>query len=57
MASNLGKVTSEITEDKAARIGKTACKREACAIQACLQGVKIHKLTLYAEQNRAIYSK
>ena len=57
MASNLEKVTSEITEDKAARVGKKACKRETCAIQACLQGVKIHKLTLYAEQNCAIYSK
>ena len=39
MASNLEKDSSETTEDKAIRIGKTACKREACAIQACLQGI------------------
>ena len=39
MASNLEKISSETAEDKAIRVGKTACKREACAIQACLQGI------------------
>ena len=38
MASNLEKVDSETPEDKATRVAKSICKKEACAIQACLQG-------------------
>ena len=38
MACNLEKVASETAQDKPARVAKTACKKEACAIQACLQG-------------------
>ena len=42
MAFNLEKVSSVTAEDRAARIAKSACKKEACAIQACLQGINHH---------------
>lgn len=38
MACDVENTSSETTEDKAVRVGKTACKKEACAIQICLQG-------------------
>ena len=42
MAFNLEKAASVTAEDKAARVAKFACKKEACAIQACLQGISTH---------------
>ena len=50
MAFNLEKVASETAEEKAVRVAKSACKKEACAIQACLQGIlhqPVHSKNLY----------
>jgi len=45
MAFNLEKVAADTAEDKAIRVAKFACKKETCAIQACLQGIRISTCT------------
>ena len=44
MARNLEKGALATAEDKAVRIGKFACEKETCAIQACLQGINTYIL-------------
>ena len=56
MARDSEKISSKAVEDRVARVAESACKKEACAIQACLQGINIFYSSPLAV-NSSDYSK